>query len=143
MVTDENGLSDKQCSDVTVVKHDAPTVMMQMKDSNDQIITQDMNLTRRSRYDFSCAGSHDDCNKTEGIICEWNAHSYRIGEQGEKIDYIGDCMTKDNAPLKGENSWVKLCGAGADSFEYVEITLKVTDQFGHSTDKLYVYGVDE
>jgi len=140
-VTDSNSLTDTQCIDITVLDHEAPTLVMQMKDTEENIIIKETNLTRGARYDFSCVGSVDDCGHDISSSCEWNAHSYRIVD-GVKVDYINDCISHGRAPKVGSSSWVQLCEAGSDMFDYVEITLKATDMFGKTTNSIYVYGVN-
>ena len=140
-VTDSNGLTDRQCTNITVQKHIAPTLMMVMKDEQNQVITKDMNLTRSAKYDFSCAGSVDDCGNDIAQTCKWNAHSYKIVD-GKKEDYIKNCISHNHAPENGSESWVKLCGAKSNKFTYVEITLEATDMFNNTTSQVYVYGVN-
>ena len=82
-------------------------------------------LTKAQKYDFSCAGSKDDCGNSEPMKCEWSAFSYNTNKDNK---YVADCIEHNNAPREGEESWVKLCHSG--DYNYINIELTITDQFG-------------
>jgi PKD repeat protein len=139
-VVDTNDLNDTICNTVNVQDHDAPTPVLTVYDQN-KVITggpDGYTLTKGNKYDFSCKGSHDDCNSSVPVTCKWNAHSYRI-ENNEKVDYVSDCIEHNGSPKEGEKSWVKLCGSG--NYEYMEIILEVTDQFGKTSTKTEFFKV--
>ena len=145
-VIDSNDLNNTQCSIVDVQDHEAPTPMLTMFDGATVITSADL-LTRGGRYDFSCAGSVDDCGNEEPMTCEWNAHSYIIGVDGvTKIDYISDCFGDPNeGPSHGakiaKDSYLILCGSDVSHYKYVEIELKITDQFGKTTTETKIFEV--
>ncbi len=139
-VTDTNELNNTQCSKILVNDHVAPTPVLTLTDSTDSVMTKDDLLTRSTRYDFTCAGSTDDCGNEEPMTCEWNAHSYRI-ENEQRIDYISDCLAHNNAPVVGQESWIQLCGSPVSAYTHIEIELKITDQFGKSTTETQIFEV--
>jgi len=140
-VIDENDLNDTQCNTVEIQDHDSPTPMLTVTDLDGNIISQDTNLTRGLKYNFSCKGSKDDCDNEEPMTCEWNAHSYRIDTNGNKVDYVQDCIDHNNAPKVGENSWIKLCGTPISNYQYIEVVLKVTDQFNKTATLTKIFEV--
>lgn len=139
-VIDSNDLNNTQCSTITVEDHVPPTPVLTMFDTTNNVITKDDLLKRGAKYDFSCAGSQDDCGNEEPMICEWNAHSYRI-VNGQRVDYVSDCIDHNNAAAVGKESWIKLCGSPASAYTYIEIELKITDQFGKSTTETQIFEV--
>jgi PKD repeat protein len=140
-VVDNNDLNDTQCNSIDIQDHDSPTPMLTMTDLQGNIISQDTNLTRGAKYNFSCKGSKDDCDNEEPMTCEWSAHSYRIDANGNKIDYVRDCIDHNGAPKVGENSWIKLCGSPITNYQYIELILKVTDQFNKTSTLTKIFEV--
>ncbi len=146
-VVDSDDLNATRCDTIDVQDHDAPTPEITVIDINDnnKVFTTTLpsgdKLTRGDRYDFSCEGSKDDCGNEEPMTCEWNVHSYREDANGNKVDYVRDCINHNNAPRVGKESWVKLCGSSISSYKYIEIELKITDQFGKSTTRTDIFEV--
>jgi hypothetical protein len=146
-VIDSNSLSDEQCSNVNVQPHVAPTPVLTLKDSTNKVLNPNPSgdlLLRNGRYDISCAGSVDDCNNTEPMTCEWNAHSYIIDANGNKVDYITDCFNDaehtGHGPKVAKDSWITLCG-DTNRFKFVEIELKITDKFGKTSTRTDIFEV--
>ncbi len=139
-VTDSNDLNNTQCNTIVVEDHVSPTPILTLFDNVGDVITKDDLLQRGGSYDFSCAGSEDDCGNEEPMTCEWNSHSYRI-VNGERVDYVSDCLAHNNSPVVGQESWIKLCGSPASAYTYIEIELKITDQFGKSTTETQIFEV--
>ncbi|HIP59183.1 MAG TPA: hypothetical protein EYH01_01990 [Campylobacterales bacterium] len=140
-VIDSNDFNNTQCSTIVVENHDAPTPVLTLFDDVKTIITKDDLLQKGAKYDFSCAGSKDDCGNEEPMTCEWNAHSYRIDTDGNRVDFISDCLAHIGSPVVGKESWITLCSAPYDNYKYVEIELKITDQFGKSTTETKIFEV--
>jgi PKD repeat protein len=142
-VTDTNDLQNEQCSEITVQDHIAPTPKITLTDMNGIEIQPNPvgeALIENTKYNFSCAGSVDDCNMTQPMTCEWNAHSYRIDANGDRVDYVNDCINHNNSPKIGEESWINLCpNLNRSKYEYIEIVLKITDQFGKVATQTNIY----
>jgi hypothetical protein len=142
-VTDSHGLKNKSCRDIEVKDHVAPTAVLTVFDSDKKVMLPDSKMLRGDKYDFSCEGSVDDCNMTKPMTCEWNAHSYRIDEDGKKVDFVKDCMDHNGAPKTGPESWVVLCGSPSQiyDYKYIEVELKITDQFGKTATRTDIFEV--
>jgi hypothetical protein len=139
-VIDSNDLNNTQCSTIIVEDHTAPTPILTMTGMDSEVITNNDLLQRGARYNFSCAGSKDDCGNEAPMTCAWNVHSYRIVNE-QRVDYISDCLEHNNAPTQGQESWIKLCGSPASAYTYIEIELKITDQFDKSTTETQIFEV--
>jgi PKD repeat protein len=140
-VANNNDLNDTQCSNIDIHDHNSPTPLLTMTNLAGEEISHDTLLQRGKKYNFSCAGSKDDCDNEEPMICEWSAHSYRIDAGGNRVDFVRDCMDHNNAPKIGETSWIKLCGSPISRYQYIELVLKVTDQFNKTSTLTKIFEV--
>ena len=142
-VVDSDDLNATRCDTIDVQDHEAPTPMLTITDIAGNTKSADLQnkLQQGNRYNMSCAGSKDDCGNEEPMTCEWNAHSYRIGANGERIDFISNCLRHIGSPIEGRESWIVLCGSPYTDYKYVEIELKITDQFGKTATETKIFEV--
>ncbi len=146
-VTDSTGsVSEDNCQNIVVNPHVPPTPKLVLLDSSGAPVTNKI-LIKSTKYNLSCAGSKDDCNR-DVTECKWNATSYLLNADGTKTPYIVNCF--DDAEHSGHGpaitttltpSNITLCGS-TNKFNTVEVTLTVTDVLGNTKTITEAYTVN-
>jgi hypothetical protein len=148
------------CEDKPAAEHANPTAKLDVYQRNSTTSISTMSLG--GQYSLSCANSKDDCGASipaNGGQCEFNGASWLQAGNGECVKpaaddstfYKEDCQLDNrfnpkNTPITSENMDTNLdltaCSA-QNKFNCVEISVKVTDKYGHTTTERKLFKVDQ